>query len=132
MPNGKGLGECHNGVDSFNENETDAIRGIRILSAVLILFAGTAAESILLGTNPLETRGKGDFDEANKILGLPNDGLGQERSNNATKIVWDVFKTPKAQQQIRAVADALIKDKTLTGSQVAEIMNANLVKEIES
>jgi len=32
-----------------------------------------------------------------------------------------------AQQQIKAVANALMEHKTLTGSQVAEIMNAETV-----
>jgi len=127
VPSGKALGECRNGEEIFDKNEPNEMKGIRRLKEVLVLLAGTAAESLLLGTNLLGTRGKTDFEEAEKIFDELNDGQGKERSNIATKMAWDLFRTPLAQQQIKAVANALMEHKTLTGSQVAEIMNAETV-----
>jgi ATP-dependent Zn protease len=122
------LGECYNGDESPNTNESDSEKGMYMFKEALILLSGTAAESILLGTPPLETRGKDDFEKAEVIFNLPNDDLGKERCDQATAIVWDLFSKPLAKQQIKSVADALMEHKTLTDSQVVKIMKADELK----
>lgn len=118
VPKGNMSGCCYYGEDAPSED-----KGKMVLREVLILLAGVAAECLILGINPKDSRGKDDFDEANKIFEAPHDGLAVLRSNDATKKTWDMFRNPKAQQQIIAVAEALKEHKTLSGERVVEIMN---------
>ncbi len=125
IPSSKGLGECRISSKASDKNETDEDNGLNILKEVLILLAGTASESILLNISPMETKGAEDYKEAKKIIDIPNDEQDQGRWNKATKMTWNMFKSPLAQRQIKAVAYALMIHKTITGEQVIEIMKNN-------
>lgn len=122
IPNNNSLGTCFNGDDNLDESMDDVTNGLIILRGILILLAGVAAEAVMLNISPKDSRGKDDYDKAREIIEKPNDGFDKVRWDDATKRVFDIVKNPLVQRKIKAVADALMEHKTLTGEQVKKIM----------
>jgi len=121
VPRKDTLGRCINKIP-YTENET--IKSKLMENSALVLLAGVTAEYILLNIDPMTNKRKEDLDKAREIFNSSNDGSGKERSDNATKIVWDTFMNPLVQKQTKAIAEALMKYNTLKGIQVREIIKA--------
>jgi hypothetical protein len=119
IPKDIALGYC-----CYGEDTPDGVAGIKALKISMGLLAGVAAEAIILDISPKDSRGKNDFDEAEKIFDAAKNGLGKECCDDAARLVWNLIRTPLAHRQIVAVAEELKKHKTLSGLRVAAIMKS--------
>lgn len=122
LPKDNALGECEHANNISKENNSEETIGLMLQSEILILIAGTTAEAVILNISPIHSRGNDDYERANTLLEAPNDGLAKERSDFIHYRAYKLFRNPTVQQQIIAVADALMAYKTLSGVQVNEII----------
>lgn len=122
LPKDNTLGECEHSNNITKENNSEEAIGLMLQSEILILIAGTTAEAVILKISPIHSRGKDDYERVNALLEAPNDGLAKERSDFIHDRAYKLFRNPAVQQQIIAVADALMAYKTLSGVQVNEII----------
>ena len=90
------------------------------------LLAGITAQRLILGIEAEKCTGYGSRDFAMMGATVSNMFDNTEAVDNYSKVViekvFSLFRQPLAQRQIKAVADALMVDKTLSGKQVIEIM----------
>lgn len=111
-------------ADNVPMNESDFERGCRIQAEAMSLIAGTTAEAVLLGVSPMDSRGKEDYEEVEKILAAPNDGKTKERDDYIHARAYSIIGNHLVKQGIKAIADALIKRKTLLGEEIQQIMKS--------
>jgi len=122
LPSDKGLGECKNVDDKPGEEDSDIVQGLWLRREVLILISGTIVEAVVMGMHPIKTRGKHDYDVVNMILQGFDDEVAQKNIDEVTADAFELFRKPIVQKQIKAIADALVERKTLSGDEVKQIM----------
>jgi len=119
VPKGDAQGECNS---EFSNQDLNT----KVDITCLVLLAGITAQRILLGIEPDKCCRNGQVDSL-AMGALVSNMFTDEKeamrySEYMIKLALNTFNNPIVQQQVKAVANALIEHKTLTGSQVISML----------
>lgn len=132
IPNSKYIGSCESiNLSAFGNPSNDNALILKIKQLIQYLFAGYIAEGNYTLSVDIKAFGNSYLDicKANELYEKLNlfTSLSNKKKESLVSI-WKetvrIIQQPFVQQQIKAVADALMKHKKLAGSQVVEIMRA--------
>ncbi len=128
IPNGVSLGECNsNFKENILNNASNESLNFKMDMTSLDCLAGITAERVILGIEPEKCSKHGQIDTLTMGALVSNAFHNDITEENnyiefMTKSVFNIIQSPLAQCQIKAIANALIEKKTLSGEQVKKIM----------
>ncbi|MDF2788005.1 MAG: Peptidase family [Neobacillus sp.] len=112
--------------DILNDDNTEALdKKVAIMCMGRI--AGITAETLVLGIEPEKCAGHGRMDtfEMGALIAnmFDDDDARSNYINEVNQNVLEIFSDPVVQKYIKAIADALMEHKTLSGEQVKKIIS---------
>lgn len=120
------LGECKISPKFFHEDDPKEIVFDKLQKECVIRLAGVTAEKIILTADDktCTLHGQQDFFIVGRLISII---IKPELLTNVfdavSKQTFLFIQQPSIQQQIKVVADALVKHKTLSGGQIRDIIN---------
>ena len=128
IPTDKAFGHFHTFKYDFDKIKTKEILVSTVFEEMIIGLAGITAETIILGTVPENCISGGikDFEQVDKLKKViyKNDDAKSDGFITAANLkTFAMIKQSLTQRQIKAVADALMIHKTLSGEQVKKIIS---------
>lgn len=129
ISNGIAQGECNSDFDeSIRDDASVETLDFKMDMMSLDYLAGITAENVVLGIEPEKCSKHGQMDTlmmGNFVsLAFSDPTMANKYIGFMTQKAFDIIGTPLAQRQIKAVADALMEQKTLSGDQVKQIMES--------
>ena len=121
-PCGEILSECNNGELLFALEDSQEVNGQRLFREGVILSAGLAAENLILGIAPEESRALEDMKKFERLLGRMRKKQKDEMHDSVCRIAFSTIGAPMTQRHIIAVAEELLKVKTLSEEQIKNVM----------
>ena len=121
-PCGEILGACNNGELFFSLEDSQEVNGQRLFREGVILSAGMAAENLILGIAPEESRALEDMKKFERLLGRMSEQQKDEMHDSVCRMAFSTIGAPMTQRHIIAVAEELLKVKTLSEEQIKNVM----------
>jgi ATP-dependent Zn protease len=121
-PQGELFSECNNGELLFSLEDSQEVNGQRLFREGVILSAGMAAENLILGIQPEESRALEDMKKFERLLGRMSEQQKDAMHDSVCRMAFSTIGSPMTQRHIKAVAEELIKVKTLSEEQIKNVM----------
>ena len=119
---GELLSECNNGELLFDLEDSQEVNGQRLFREGVILSAGLAAENLILGIEPEASRALEDLKKFERLLGRMSEQQKDEMHDSVCRMAFSTIGAPMTQRHIIAVAEELLKVKTLSEEQIKNVM----------
>lgn len=129
VPKGESFGECSKIPIYYKEDDTEKVKYDKTLVEGTVRLAGFVAERDVLGID-IEQCTIGAIQDIKSIQTIVYNAYANDNEKiNKLKVeipqmTIEIIQQPRIQQQIIAIADALMKHKTLSGDKVKEIISS--------
>ena len=107
-PCGEILSECNNGELFFSLEDSQEVNGQRLFREGVILSAGMAAENLILGIAPEESRALEDMKKFERLLGRMSEQQKDEMHDSVCRIAFSTIGAPMTQLIIAAAESIAI------------------------
>ena len=121
-PCGEILSECNNGELFFSLEDSQEVNGQRLFREGVILSAELAEENLIFCIAPTESRALEDLKRFERLLGRMGEQQKDEMHDSVCRMAFSTIGAPMTQRHIIAVAEELLKVKTLSEEQIKNVM----------
>lgn len=121
-PCGEILGECNNGELFFSLEDSQEVNGQRLFREGVILSAGAGGGKSDFGHCAGRVARLEDMKKFERLLGRMSEQQKDEMHDSVCRMAFSTIGAPMTQRHIIAVAEELLKVKTLSEEQIKNVM----------